>query len=62
MFTLTQNNGRNRVRPLYCIDVYVDGNEPMLAKTAVKREAGYRSLGYRAASSEELDLETSAGT
>lgn len=27
---------------------YVDGNEPMLAKMAVKREAGYRSLGYRA--------------
>ena len=25
---------------------YVDGNEPMLAKMAVKREAGYRSLGY----------------
>jgi hypothetical protein len=34
----------------------------MLAKMAVKREAGYRSLGYRAASSEELDLEPSAGT
>ena len=41
---------------------YVDGNEPMLAKMAVKREAGYRNLGYRAASSEKLDLETSAGT
>ena len=41
---------------------YVDGNEPMLAKMAVKREAGYRSLGYRAASGEKLDLETSAGT
>ena len=25
---------------------YVDGNEPMLAKMAVKRESGYRSLGY----------------
>jgi superfamily II DNA or RNA helicase len=25
---------------------YVDGNEPILAKMAVKREAGYRSLGY----------------
>jgi len=35
---------------------YVDGNEPMLAKMAVMREAGYRSLGYRAASIEELDL------
>ena len=39
---------------------YVDGNEPMLAKMAVKREAGYRSLGYRAASNEELDLESRA--
>ena len=27
---------------------YVDGNESMLAKMAVKRDAGYRSLGYRA--------------
>jgi superfamily II DNA or RNA helicase len=35
---------------------YVDGNEPMLAKMAVKREAGYRSLGYRAVDSAELDL------
>jgi hypothetical protein len=34
----------------------------MLAKMAVKRDAGYRSLGYRAASSEELDLEPSVGT
>jgi len=25
---------------------YVDGNEPVLARMAVKREAGYRSLGY----------------
>ena len=39
---------------------YVDGNEPMLAKMAVKREAGYRSLGYRAVSSDELDLESTA--
>jgi superfamily II DNA or RNA helicase len=35
---------------------YVDGNEPMLAKMAIKREAGYRSLGYRAVSIKELDL------
>ena len=35
---------------------YVDGNEPMLAKMAAKREAGYRSLGYRAVSSAELNL------
>ncbi len=35
---------------------YVDENEPILAKMATKREAGYRSLGYRAAYSDELDL------
>ena len=35
---------------------YVDGNEAMLAKMAVKGEAGYRSLGYRAVDSLELDL------
>ena len=29
--------------------VYVDVNEPMLAKMAAKRETGYRSLGYRKA-------------
>lgn len=39
---------------------YVDGYEPMLAKMAVKREAGYRSLGYRAVSSDELDLKSTA--
>jgi superfamily II DNA or RNA helicase len=35
---------------------YVDENEPMLAKMAAKREAGYQSLGYRAVHSAELDL------
>ena len=35
---------------------YVDGNEPMLAAMAVKREAGYRSLGYRAMDGVEFDL------
>lgn len=35
---------------------YVDENEPMLAKMAAKREAGYRSLGYRAVRSVELNL------
>ena len=35
---------------------YVDGNEPMLAKMAVKREAGYRNLGYRAVYNVGLDL------
>ena len=38
---------------------YVDGNEPMLAKMAVRREAGYRSLGYRTVDSVELDLSQS---
>ncbi len=33
---------------------YIDENEPMLAKMAVKREAGYRSLGYRAVDGTEL--------
>ena len=35
---------------------YVDENEPMLAKMATRRELGYRSLGYRAVRSAELDL------
>jgi superfamily II DNA or RNA helicase len=34
---------------------YVDGNEPMLAKMADEREAGYRSLGYRAVTKAELE-------
>ena len=38
---------------------YVDEDEPMLAKMAVKRAAGYRSLGYRAVNSAELDLRKS---
>jgi superfamily II DNA or RNA helicase len=40
---------------------YVDGNEPMLAKMALKREAGYRSLGYRAVYTPELELGLSPG-
>ena len=40
---------------------YVDENEPMLAKMAAKREAGYRSLGYRAVHRAELDLSPSLG-
>jgi len=32
---------------------YVDENEPLLAKMAGKREAGYRSLGYRPIAAEE---------
>lgn len=35
---------------------YVDEHEPMLAKMAAKREAGYRSLGYRTVPSDELNL------
>ncbi len=49
--TLAQYAGRlNRLhavkRDVFIYD-YVDENEPMLAKMAAKREAGYRSLGYR---------------
>jgi superfamily II DNA or RNA helicase len=33
---------------------YVDGNEPMLAKMAARREVGYRTLGYRAVGRTEL--------
>lgn len=36
---------------------YVDENEPSLAKMAAKRQAGYRSLGYRAAPGVELALD-----
>jgi superfamily II DNA or RNA helicase len=35
---------------------YVDVSEPLLAKMAGKREAGYRSLGYRPVEGEELGL------
>ncbi|HVB82780.1 MAG TPA: DEAD/DEAH box helicase family protein [Candidatus Binataceae bacterium] len=37
---------------------YVDGNEPTLAKMAAKRQAGYRSLGYRAVPGVELALDS----
>jgi superfamily II DNA or RNA helicase len=40
---------------------YVDVNEPMIAKMAVKREAGYRALGYRKAPGEELPFKASVG-
>jgi superfamily II DNA or RNA helicase len=40
---------------------YVDVNEPTLAKMAVKREAGYRALGYRKAAAEELPFKASVG-
>jgi hypothetical protein len=35
---------------------YVDDNDPLLAKMAAKREAGYRSLGYRAVSGAEVEM------
>jgi hypothetical protein len=31
---------------------YVDAEEPMLARMAVKRAVGYRSLGYRESANE----------
>ena len=34
---------------------YVDANEPMLAKIAGRREAGYRTLGYKPIDRTELD-------
>jgi superfamily II DNA or RNA helicase len=37
---------------------YVDEQEPMLVKMATKREAGYRSLGYRTVTSDELNLDS----
>ena len=33
---------------------YVDEREPMLARMAAKREAGYRALGYEVANAGEL--------
>ncbi len=36
---------------------YVDENEPMLAKMALKREAGYRSLGYRTVTAADLTFD-----
>ena len=58
--TLAQYAGRlNRLhaakRDVIIYD-YVDENEPVLAKMAAKREAGYRSLGYRTVAHAELRL------
>ena len=51
--TLAQYAGRlHRLHPSkveVVIYDYVDGGEPMLARMAAKRRAGYRSLGYEAA-------------
>ena len=33
---------------------YVDGNEPLLAKMATRREAGYRALGYEVINAGDL--------
>jgi superfamily II DNA or RNA helicase len=40
---------------------YVDEREPILAKMAGKRQAGYRSLGYRPVSDSELNLSPAFG-
>jgi superfamily II DNA or RNA helicase len=40
---------------------YVDENEPMLARMAAKREAGYRALGYEVTQSGELFLHDIGG-
>ena len=39
---------------------YVDENEPLLPKMASKREAGYRSLGYRPLNGGELGLKSAS--
>lgn len=44
---------------------YVDEDEPVLAKMAAKREAGYRAIGYEVTRAGELfsgEIESSAGT
>jgi superfamily II DNA or RNA helicase len=59
--TLSQYAGRLHRRHASKRDVviydYVDENEPMLMKMATRREAGYRSLGYRPVRSAELTLD-----
>ncbi len=58
--TLVQCAGRlNRLhaaKRYVVIYDYVDENEPVLAKMAARREAGYRGLGYRIADRDELDV------
>ena len=58
--TLSQYTGRlHRLHALkrdVVIYDYVDENEPLLMKMASRREAGYRSLGYRAVHGGEFDL------
>ena len=59
--TLSQYAGRLHRQHASKRDVviydYVDENEPLLMKMATRREAGYRSLGYRPVRSAELALE-----
>jgi superfamily II DNA or RNA helicase len=61
--TLSQYAGRLHRRHASKRDViiydYVDENEPLLMKMATRREAGYRSLGYRPVRGVELALEPS---
>lgn len=58
--TVAQYVGRlHRLHAAKCevlIYDYVDANEPVLAKMAAKREAGYRSLGYQTVDGAELGL------
>src|SRR4051794_2946081 len=58
--TLSQYAGRLHRRHASKRDVviydYVDENEPLLMKMALRREAGYRSLGYRRVHGVELAL------
>lgn len=55
---LSQYAGRlHRLHPDKCDVViydYVDANEPMLAKMAAKRRAGYHNLGYTEVSAEDI--------
>ena len=63
--TLAQYAGRlHRLHALkrdVVIYDYVDENEPILAKMATKRGAGYRALGYRPIERAELDLRHGRG-
>ena len=57
--TLAQHAGRlHRMHPgkqEVMIYDYVDSNEPVLARMAAKRRAGYRSLGYEATENAATD-------
>ena len=56
--TLAQYAGRSHrlhaaKREIIIFD-YVDGHEPMFAKMATRREAGYRALGYEVVDAADL--------